>query len=490
MREIITNPPSIFHHQNSTFHRLSSNLIHFLTVPLSLLNTNLSTKIAIVDNSKNWNKILAYIKAQMNSGNYRTWFGKIKLGEIGEQKIILSVPSAFVKEQLTLRYGKLLEEAIKASLDKDLTVEYLIDPSLDDKAESIENEQPFEFQTPSFITRPKSPLNPKFSLKNFVVGLTNNLAFAAAQAVVQNPGISYNPLFIYGPSGVGKTHLMQAIGNALLDQDNSLKIIYAPSEKFTNDMVYAIQNNKNTEFRQKYRACQLLLIDDVQFISGKDSTQEEFFHTFNELQGKNAQIILTSDRPPTEIEKIESRLRTRFQGGLMVDMQLPDFGTRMAILKEKLAEKGENLPEEILRSIAEVSTESTRELEGKLTQILQASKLSNEPLTVESAGRFLGKTDTSINTYDFKKVLLTINQYFNIKMADLTGPRRQKGLVLPRQIAMYILYIDCRIPMEKIGNILGGRDHTTILYGIEKIKNNLVEDKEMQRLITEVKSSL
>lgn len=427
----------------------------------------------------------------MNSGNYRTWFGKIKLGEIGEQKIILYVPSAFIKEQLTLRYGKLLEEAIKASLDKDLSLEYLIDPSLDDKTESVEEDQPFEFQTPSFITRPKSPLNPKFSLKNFVVGLTNNLAFAAAQAVVQNPGVSYNPLFIYGPSGVGKTHLMQAIGNALLDQDSSLKIIYAPSEKFTNDMVYAIQNNKNTEFRQKYRACQLLLIDDVQFFSAKDSTQEEFFHTFNELQGKNAQIILTSDRPPTEIEKIESRLRTRFQGGLMVDMQIPDFGTRMAILKAKLAEQGENLPEDILRSIAEISTDSTRELEGKLTQILQASKLSNEPVTLESVSRFLGKNQqASLGTYDFKKVLLTINQYFNIKMPDLTGPRRQKELVLPRQIAMYILYIDCKIPMEKIGNILGGRDHTTVLHGIEKIKNNLNEDKEMQRLMTEVKNAL
>lgn len=442
-----------------------------------------------MDNSLKWDKILAFIKDKISPGNFRTWFSNTKLGELGETKIIIAVPSAFVKGQLSLRYETLLYEAIQTILNKPLEIDYQIDSSLAIKSKPQE-EQPFEFQTPSFINRPQSPLNPKFTLKNFVVGLTNNLAFAAAQAVVQNPGISYNPLFIYGPSGVGKTHLMQAIGNALLEQEPYLKIIYAPSEKFTNDMVYAIQTNTNPQFRQKYRSCELLLIDDIQFMAGKDSTQEEFFHTFNELQGRNVQIVLTSDRPPQEIEKIEARLRTRFQGGLMVDIQTPDFGTRMAILKEKLAEKGENLPEEILRSIAEVSTESTRELEGKLTQILQASKLSNEPLTLETASRFLGKTQASSNTYDFKKVLATINQYFNIKLSDLTGPRRQKELVLPRQIAMYILHEDLGIPMEKIGDILGGRDHTTVLHGIEKIRNNLVEDKEVQRLMSEVKNSL
>ncbi len=444
-----------------------------------------------MDNSLKWDKILAFIKDKISPGNFRTWFSKTRFDDLDDKQILISVPSAFVKNQLTLRYEKLIQEAILAIIQHPLELKYQIDPLIDVKTQEVD-EEPFEFQTPSFISKPQSPLSPKYTLKNFVVGLTNNLAFAAAQAVVQNPGISYNPLFIYGPSGVGKTHLMQAIGNALLEKDQYLKIIYAPSEKFTNDMVHAIQTNKNAEFRQRYRSCQLLLIDDAQFFSGKDTTQEEFFHTFNELQGRNVQIILTSDRPPQEIEKIESRLRTRFQGGLMVDIQTPDFGTRMAILKEKLAERGENLPEEILRSIAEVSTESTRALEGKLTQVLQAAKLSNEPVTLESMQRFLGKTSPtgSPGSYDFKKVLSTINQQFNIKMADLTGPRRQKELVLPRQIAMYILYVDCRIPMEKIGDILGGRDHTTVLHGIEKIRTNITDDKEIQRLINEVKGAL
>ncbi len=442
-----------------------------------------------MDNSKIWNKILAIIKTSVDSRNFRTWFGATKAEEITDEKIIILVSSAFVKEQLLKRYENLLSDAVLQSLGKKLNLEFRVDSSLENKKTQPLDEA-FEFQAPAF--QASNPLlNQKYTLKSFVVGLTNNLAFAAAQAVVENPGVSYNPLFIYGPSGVGKTHLMQAIGNALFVKNQGLKIIYAPSEKFTNDMVYAIQTNTNAAFRQKYRSCQLLLIDDVQFISGKDSTQEEFFHTFNELQAKNTQIVLTSDRPPTEIERIESRLRTRFQGGLMVDIQTPDFGTRMAILKAKLSEKRENLPEEILRAIAETSTESTRELEGKLTQILQAAKLIGEPVNLENMQRFLGKPlKTQTTNYDFKKVLGTINNFFNIKMTDLTGPRRQKELVLPRQIAMYILYEELNLPMEKIGDILGGRDHTTVLHGIEKIRSGISSNKDTASLINQVKNSL
>ncbi len=437
-----------------------------------------------------WSKILSIIKGSVDSHNFRTWFGYTKAGEITDDKITILVPSAFVKEQLLKRYENLLSDEIEKALGKKLNLEFKIDSSLENKKLPL-TEEVFEFQSPGLAERTTSLLNPKYTLKNFVVGLTNNLAFAAAAAVVENPGVSYNPLFIYGPSGVGKTHLMQAIGNALLEKDRSLKIIYAPSEKFTNDMVYAIQTNTNPAFRKKYRTCELLLIDDVQFMAGKDSTQEEFFHTFNELQAKNTQIVLTSDRPPTEIERIESRLRTRFQGGLMVDIQTPDFGTRMAILKSKLAERKESLPEDILRAIAETSTQSTRELEGKLTQILQAAKLSSEPVSLESMQRFLGRSiKTPVTNYDFKKVLGVINNFFNIKMADLTGPRRQKELVLPRQIAMYILYEELNLPMEKIGDILGGRDHTTVLYGIEKMRTNITQDKEIARLINEVKINL
>jgi chromosomal replication initiator protein len=334
-------------------------------------------------------------------------------------------------------------------------------------------------------------LNPKYSLSNFVVGLTNNLAFAAAQAVAQNPGTTYNPLFIYGPSGVGKTHLMHAIGNTITAKDPRAKLVYVTSERFMNDFVDSIQNKKTNEFRSRYRNCSLLLIDDIQFIAGKDSTQEEFFHTFNELSTKNAQIVLTSDRPPNDMQKLETRLMSRFQGGLMVDIQLPDFDTRMAILRAKLSERGDTLPEEVLQLIAENITSNTRELEGKLISILSLLKLTNQPPTLEFIRAQIGKsTNAPGQTIDQKQVMTLIHRYFNIKPQDLTGPRRQKELVMPRQIAMYLLYEDCHLPFEKVGSLLGGRDHTTILHGVEKIKVAIDRDREIARIILDLRQQL
>ncbi|MBI4037104.1 chromosomal replication initiator protein DnaA, partial [Candidatus Daviesbacteria bacterium] len=330
----------------------------------------------------------------------------------------------------------------------------------------------------------------KYTLENFMVGLSNNLAYAAAQAVVQNPGVSYNPLFIYGGTGVGKTHLMIGIGNILLKKSPYLKIIYCSSERFTNDFIESIQTKRTNEFRTRYRSCDLLLIDDIQFISGRDSTQEEFFHTFNELQAKNTQIILTADRPPNEIQKLEGRLASRFQGGLMVDIQQPDFDTRVAILKAKCQERGEIVPERVLTLIAESMPTNARELEGKLIQILQTIKLSGQAITEEMVKNFLGQPLVSPQKIDHKKVLGHINQYFNLKMADITGPNRKKELVLPRQLAMYILYKECQLPYERIGEMLGGRDHTTIMHGVEKINEAASRDREIQRLLIEIKQVL
>lgn len=445
-----------------------------------------------MDTSNTWQKTLDLIKLKISPGNFRTWFSQTGLGEINEEKIILKAPSAFIKGQLMLRYDSLIKESLEKTVGKNPNLEYQVDPSLDQKKVNIPQDQneEFEFSSPS-IPQAANPLNPKYTLENFMVGLTNNLAYAAAQAVVANPGISYNPLYIYGPSGVGKTHLMQAIGHAMLKKNPSAKLIYAPSEKFMNDLVYSIQSKTTQSFRTKYRSVDILLIDDIQFISGKDSTQEEFFHTFNELHSKNSQLVFTSDRPPHEIQKLESRLQSRFQGGLMVDIQLPDFDTRVAILKAKLAERGETLPEEYLKMIAEVALSSTRELEGKLIQILQIIKLNGKVPTEELIKKSLGKTLLpTTQSVDHRKVLAVINQYFNVKLADLVGPRRQKGLVFPRQIAMFLLYENCSLPMEKIGEILGGRDHTTVLHGIEKIKAGINRDREVQRIVIEVKQNL
>lgn len=447
-----------------------------------------------------WKKVLSVIKDEVSISNYRTWFSNTKCAGLNENTITIAVPSAFIKNMLVSRYNTLISKAVSQVLEKDnINLDFIIDASLTPAkkikvTEEDEDENDDLFQTPStpkHVYTSSVNINPKYTMESYVVGLTNNLAYAAAQAVVQNPGVSYNPLYIYGPSGVGKTHLMQAIGNALIKKNPFLKVMYASSEKFMNDFVESIQTKKTGEFRQKYRTSNILLIDDIQFISGKDSTQEEFFHTFNDLHSKNSQLIFTSDRPPHEIEKLEERLRSRFQGGLMVDIQLPDFDTRMAILKAKLLEKGESVPEDLLKMIAETVQSNTRELEGKLVQIIQLKKLSSGIPDEEIIKKYLGKpTVVQTAAPDYKKVLAGINQYFNVKMPDLLGPRRQKELVLPRQIAMFIMYEECKLPMEKIGQILGGRDHTTVMHGVDKIKEAISRDREIQRMLIELKQHI
>lgn len=434
---------------------------------------------------KQWQKTLTIIKEQVSSAIYRTFFSQTICEEEGD-RLVVFVPSSFIKEEMVKKYLPIINQSVETVFGKHLEVELKIKSSLSYPKDSKAEPELHFIPTP----RLNSNLNPKYTLENFVVGLSNNLAYAAAQAVAANPGTTYNPLFIYGGTGVGKTHLMLGIGNALLKKNPYLKIIYCPLESFTNDLVAGIQSRKMGDFRAKYRACDLLLVDDTQFISGRDSTQEEFFHTFNELQAKNSQVVLTSDRPPGEIQKLEGRLASRFQGGLMVDIQQPDFDTRVAILKAKCKEKREDVPEEILTLIAEKMPTNARELEGKLLQIVQTAKLKGETLNKDTIKVFLGNGISIDKKLDYKKVLSIIYQYFNLKVSDLTGPRRNKELVLPRQLAMYLLHQECRITFEKIGEILGGRDHTTIMHGVEKIKEVAERDREVARMLGEIKESL
>lgn len=437
--------------------------------------------------NKQWDKVLELIKEQLTAPNFRTWFSKSAANPPVGGSISIRVPTAFTKQTITTKYLPLIESTLESVYGEKLSINILVDPSL---ASQVEESPIFQFNVSPTAPVINSSLNPKYTLENFVVGLSNNLAYAAAQAVVQNPGISYNPLFIYGGTGVGKTHLMHGIGHTLLKKDPTLKIIYCSSERFMNDFIESIQTKKTNEFRNKYRLCNLLLIDDIQFISGRDSTQEEFFHTFNELQVKNIQIVLTSDRPPNEIQKLEPRLQSRFQGGLMVDIQLPDFDTRVAILKAKCQEKGDVVPESCLTLIAENMPTNARELEGKLIQIIQNAKLNGQIIDEDFLRKYLGTPQQPSQKLDQKKVITTVNQYFNIKMSDLTGPRRKKELVLPRQLVMFLLYEECKIPYERIGELLGGRDHTTIMHGVDKIKESSSRDREVQRLLIEIKQSL
>lgn len=448
----------------------------------------LSTKISFVDKKKVWQKILEKIKSQITPHNFRGWFSQAELLDITEEQIIISVPSAFFENQLKARYLALIEDSTEKVTGKKLHIEFKIDLSRLKRADFSEEE---EF---NLIPTPQTPstLNPKYTLDNFVVGLTNNVAYAAAQAIVQNPGISYNPLFIYGGTGVGKTHLMIGIGNALSTKNPHFKIIYCSSEKFTNDYVEAIQNRRMGDMRKKYRSADLLLVDDIQFFSGREQTQEEFFHTFNELLSASKQVVLTSDRPPHEIARLEARLQSRFQGGLMVDIQSPDLDTRVAILKAKCSERGESLPEDCLNMIAQSTEGNARELEGKLIQILQFLKI-NPPeggVTIEVIRQFFGRQTTSKLNLNHKQVLQTVCNYFDIKNNELIGPRRKKELVLPRHLAMYILSDELNLTVEKIGQILGGRDHTTVMHGRDRIKKLINTDREVQKMYIELKQSL
>lgn len=436
-----------------------------------------------MDNLRLWHKFLQIIKPVVGPDNYKAWFLKTSLKSYSGEKIILSTPHAFIKETLSQKYLPVIETNFANLLGKSVQIEFIVK-----EAEVKETEQEEDFFQP--IQTSVSVLNPKYTLENFVVGPSNNVAYAAAAAIVQNPGTSYNPLLIYGGTGVGKTHLMLGIGNAILKKSPQLKVIYCSSEQFMNDYVGAIQNHKMSDLRNKYRSAHILLIDDVQFFSGREGTQEEFFHTFNELQSKNSQMVLTSDRPPQEISKLEDRLRSRFAGGLMVDIQSPDFDTRVAILRAKCMEWGNLLSEESLRLIAQSTESSIRELEGKLLQITQTLKAQNLEASPENIASHLGKTPKKLLSLTHTQVISAICNYFHVASKELTGPKRQKGLVLPRHFAMYILSEELGMTVEKIGQILGGRDHTTVMHGRDKIRDLVVKDREIQRIFVEVKQNL
>ncbi len=444
-----------------------------------------------MDKQKVWENILNHLRNELPLHNFRAWFSNTDIKDITEEKITIIAPSAFISEQLKARYLPKIEEAAAIALGKKVDIEFIVDPTRAlkkrQKEEQVEEEGLFTAKS----TQQTPILNPKYNLENFVVGLSNNVAYAAAQAVVQNLGTAYNPLFFYGGTGVGKTHLMLGIGNTLLQKNPNLKVIYCSSEKLTNDYVEAIQTRRMGDFRHRYRSVDLLLIDDVQFLSGKEGTQEEFFHTFNELVSRNSQIVLTSDKPPHEIAKLEDRLKSRFQGGLMIDIQLPDFDTRVAILKAKAHERGEEIPEESLNIIAQAFETNARELEGKLIQIIQTLKIQNKTPDPDTLREHLGQASSKkIQNISYKHVLSTICEYFNIKMSDLVGPKRQKGLVLPRHLAMHILTDELNMTVEKVGEILGNRDHTTVMHGRDKIKKLITSDREIQKTVIEVKQQI
>ena len=443
-----------------------------------------------------WEKTLNIIKGELSEVSFNTWIKSCEPISMSSDTIRISVPNAFTQEILEKRYKDLVANSIRVICSKLYNIEFLIASEIqnteEEKSEKQSNKKIKENTKVIVRDEMNTNLNPKYTFDSFVIGNSNRFAHAASLAVAESPAKAYNPLFIYGGVGLGKTHLMHAIGHYVLQNNPSAKVVYVSSEKFTNELINAIKDDKNEEFRTKYRNVDVLLIDDIQFIAGKERTQEEFFHTFNALHDANKQIILSSDRPPKEIPTLEDRLRSRFEWGLIADIQVPDFETRMAILKKKADVEKLNVANEVMVYIATKIKSNIRELEGALIRIVAYSSLTNREITVDLASEALKDI---ISKKQGKHITIEIIQdvvanYFNLRVEDLKSQRRTRNVSYPRQIAMYLSRKLTDMSLPKIGEEFGGRDHTTVIHAYEKISDNLNRDESLQHTIDDLTKKL
>lgn len=440
-----------------------------------------------------WEKTLNIIKGEMSEVSFNTWIKSCEPISISSNTIKISVPNSFTQDILEKRYKDLVVNSIEAACSKVYNVDFIVASDIQEVDEKEEkNTQNDDKSSVNVNDEMSSTLNPKYTFDSFVIGNSNRFAHAASLAVAEAPAKAYNPLFIYGGVGLGKTHLMHAIGHYVLQNNSNAKVVYVSSEKFTNELINAIRDDRNEEFRNKYRNVDILLIDDVQFIAGKERTQEEFFHTFNELHDANKQIILSSDRPPKEIPTLEDRLRSRFEWGLIADIQAPDFETRMAILKKKADVEKLNVANEVMVYIATKIKANIRELEGALIRIVAYSSLTNRPITVELASEALKDI---ISNKQNKNVTIDVIQdvvaaYFNLRIDDLKSQRRTRNVAYPRQIAMYLSRKLTDMSLPKIGEEFGGRDHSTVIHAYEKISDNLKTDESLQHTVNDITKKL
>ncbi len=429
-----------------------------------------------------WQAVLAQVQLNISQASFTTWFKNTEVVSYKDGRISVSVPSSFTKEWLENKYGKTIFK-ILYGIDQEIKeVEYTVGKSglkpFKRAAISIPETGQLEFE--EFNVDKETNLNPKYVFDNFIVGPFNELAHAAGWAVSKNPGQVYNPLFIYGGVGLGKTHLIQAIGNAVLKNFPQKKIKYIPAEKFTAGLVSSIKNHDIENFKEKYRAVDVLILDDVQFLAGKEKTQEEFFHTFNALYEKNKQIILSSDRPPKAISALTERLRSRFEGGMIGDISYPDYETRVAILKTKMQEKETNFPSDVLEYIASAVQKNIRELEGALNKLVAFQKLNNQIPDVNAAKSLLKNISIASNKLVTpKKIIEAVTEFYDLKEKDILSSSRKKEVVKPRQIAMYLLREELKSSYPFIGRKFGGKDHTTAIHACAKITRELESDENL-----------
>ncbi|PIR70181.1 MAG: chromosomal replication initiator protein DnaA [Candidatus Niyogibacteria bacterium CG10_big_fil_rev_8_21_14_0_10_42_19] len=446
-------------------------------------------------NEELWGKALTDIESDVSKANFITWFKNTAICDRLEGEITVGVPNAFVKEWLEHKYHIYILKALRNHAPETRNVAFSIIPRLSSDAtkplHEPQNKKYFAEEQPEIselVVDRETNLNSRYTFDNFVVGSFNELAHAASKAVTKNLGTLYNPLFIYGGVGLGKTHLLQSIGNEIKKSDPNLKIKYISSEKFTNEFISALQNSETASFKEKYRAIDLLIIDDIQFIAKKIQTQEEVFHTFNTLYEKNKQIVFSSDRPPKSIENIEERLRSRFEGGMITDISEPEYEARFAILKTKAAEKNLAISDEILSHIATIIQSNIRELEGALNSVIARSNLLNKTLNTEEIKNFLSKNIKPKRIATAQQIIQTVASFYNIPEKHLFEKSRRKEIVKPRQIAMFLLREDFNGSYPYIGQKFGGRDHTTAIHSYDKICKELKKSEQLTEEIRQIRS--
>ena len=443
-----------------------------------------------------WVKCKDKFKESANEKIFDVWIKPIIPLEVTDTYYKVAVKNSFFKTMLEENYANLLPGILYSIMGKNiqLIIEAMesdaptMEEALEAHPQKIQQQQLFTEKSVE-QTVDESNLNSKFVFETFVIGNSNRFAHAAAQAVANNPAHAYNPLFLYGGVGLGKTHLMHAIGNRIKQNNPSMKVLYTTSEKFTNEIINSIQNKTTEAFRQKYRNIDCLIIDDIQFLKGKEQTQVEFFHTFNALKDANKQIIISSDRPPREIETLEDRLRSRFDQGLTADIQPPDLETRMAILRTKAASDNIQMPNDVITLLATNIATNIREIEGAYTKIVAYTSLMDMPITVETAQKVLTDMGNAIKTrtITFEGITKVVAEHYNIKQDELFNKKRTQNIAHPRQVAMYLCRELADLSYPKIGELFGGRDHTTVIHAYEKISKNkntnLTLQKEIQEMV-------
>lgn len=430
-----------------------------------------------------WNLICDYLKNQIPEVSYNLWIGKIEPVNLdfSSGSVVLKVPTPFHRDIIMKSYQNNLKEAFNNVLGSEFQIDILTEDQMELQEESKEET--------------KKSDDYEFTFETFIVGPSNKFAHAAAMAVATKPAVLYNPLFIYGNSGLGKTHLLYAICNEIEKNNPNINIVYIKGDEFTNELIEAIRRGTTAEFRQKYRKSDVLLVDDIQFIAGKESTQEEFFHTFNHLHVSGKQIIISSDKPPKDIETLEARLRTRFEWGLIADISSPDYETRMAILRKKEELDGlekYHIPDEVMQYIANNIKSNIRELEGSLNKLIALSNLENKPIDIPLAAEALKDMISPDDTRAVSPELImdVVSEHFNVPVTELKGKKRNAEIVLPRQIVMYLCRNMTDTPLKSIGALLGGKDHASISHGVRKIENDLKTDEALNNTVNIIKKKI